>query len=90
VLAVTMDTLGVAGGRVWQGGRLEVWARPSGTQPVTGSLDAQRPRHVRGRLHGGGAPPRRGDGEGGAAGGVRELRGLTVGCREGLASTHVS
>jgi alpha-galactosidase len=34
VLAVTMDTLGVAGGRVWQGGRLEVWARPSGTQPV--------------------------------------------------------
>lgn len=28
VLAVTNDTLGVAGGRVWKDGRLEVWARP--------------------------------------------------------------
>jgi alpha-galactosidase len=28
VLAVTLDTLGTAGGRVWKDGRLEVWARP--------------------------------------------------------------
>ncbi len=36
VLAVTMDTLGTAGGRVWKDGRLEVWARPlqDGTRAV--------------------------------------------------------
>ena len=36
VLAVTLDTMGVAGGRVWQEGRLEVWARPlhDGTRAV--------------------------------------------------------
>jgi alpha-galactosidase len=36
VLDVTMDTLGVAGGRVWQDGRLEVWSRPlhDGTRAV--------------------------------------------------------
>jgi len=28
VLGVTLDTLGVAGGRVWKEGRLEVWSRP--------------------------------------------------------------
>ncbi|HZD04390.1 MAG TPA: hypothetical protein VE173_05720, partial [Longimicrobiales bacterium] len=36
VLDVTLDTLGVAGGRVWKEGRLEVWARPlhDGTRAV--------------------------------------------------------
>jgi alpha-galactosidase len=36
VLAVTMDTLGIAGGPVWKEGRLEVWARPlhDGTRAV--------------------------------------------------------
>jgi len=36
VLDVTMDTLGIAGGPVWKGGRLEVWARPlhDGTRAV--------------------------------------------------------
>ena len=36
VLDVTLDTLGVAGGRVWKEGRLEVWSRPlhDGTRAV--------------------------------------------------------
>lgn len=36
VLAVTLDTLGVAGGPVWKEGRLEVWSRPlhDGTRAV--------------------------------------------------------